>query len=255
MAKTSKSSVRSDRQKVIDDIRRKQKSAEKRQGTIIVVVCVAIAAAIIVAAAWKPVWTWVHQKGNSTKPLTEIGAPAADVCSDITRKKANGNQQHEPTGTQIDYPDSPPAFGPHWNEPGQAPVPIHQRFYTTDNRPELEELVHNLEHGYTILWYDDTAANSPSMLADVKSIAARLDVSDTNNRYSFKAVPWTKDDGDPFPDGKHIALTAWTTDSAGDQWGEWQYCSKPSGEAVQDFMAKFPYTNAPEPIGGYQPGA
>lgn len=253
MAKTSKSD-RSDRQKVIDDIRRKQKSADRRQGMVIVVVCVVIALAIIVAAAWKPFWTWVHQQNDSTKPLAEIGAPAADACDKIIQKKAEGNQQHVPTGTQITYPDSPPAFGSHWNEAGSAPVPIHERFYTEDNRPELEQLVHNLEHGFTILWYDETAANDPSMLADIKSIAARLDVSDTNNRYSFKAVPWTKDDGDPFPDGRHIALTAWTVADDGTQYGEWQYCSQPSGQALQDFMAKFPYTKAPEPIGGYQPG-
>ncbi|MGH3682534.1 MAG: DUF3105 domain-containing protein, partial [Natronosporangium sp.] len=26
-------------------------------------------------------------------------------------------------------------------------------FYTPDDRPRVEQLVHNLEHGYTVLWY------------------------------------------------------------------------------------------------------
>jgi len=250
VAKQSKS----DRRAVVDAIRKQQRGAERTRGYAIVGVCAFVALLIVGLAAYQPIKGWLDDRKFDSVALADVGK-APSVCQKPTTVKADGNQQHEPTGTQIDYPDSPPAFGPHWNEPGQAPVPIHQRFYTEDNRPELEELVHNLEHGFTILWYDDTAANNPSMLADVKSIAARLDDSDTNNRYSFKAVPWTKDDGDAFPSGKHIALTAWTVDSAGDQWGEWQYCSKPSGEAVQDFMAKFPYTNAPEPIGGYQPGA
>ena len=38
-------------------------------------------------------------------------------------------------------------------------MPIDERFYTKDSRPELEALVHNLEHGFTILWYDETAAD------------------------------------------------------------------------------------------------
>lgn len=255
MASTSKSE-RSDRQKVIEEIRRKQKSAEKRQGMLIVVVCVVIALLIIGAAAWKPFWTWVNQKSDSSKPLTEIGAPSAEACDKVIEKKADGNQQHQ-DDVQIDYKDSPPVFGPHWSasatKPG--PVPMHQRFYTADNRPELEQLLHNVEHGFTILWYDEKVADDPSMLADVKSIADRLDDSDTNNRFSFKAVPWTSDDGDPFPGGKHIALTALTVGDDGQQYGEWQYCSEPSGEAVQDFMVKFPYTNAPEPLGGYSPGS
>lgn len=248
MAKTSKSE-RSDRQKVIDDIRRKQKSAESRQGKLIVGACIAVALAIVVAAAWNPVMTAIQQSGDSGKTLAEIGASAADACQDVITKDATGSGDHVGTGTQVEYEDSPPAFGQHWNEGGVAPAPIQERYYTEDTRPELESLVHNSEHGFTILWYDEEAADDSGMIADIKSIAQRLDDSDTNNRYSFKAVPWTEEDGEPFPDDQHIALTAWTTD--GDkQLGVWQYCSEPSGEAVEEFMKDYPYTKAPEPIGG-----
>jgi hypothetical protein len=76
-------------------------------------------------------------------------------------------------------------------------------------------------------------------------------------------APWTSDDGDgkPIPDGKHIAFTHWsihqptfdpqawsgrTADNPIPSWGESQYCAEFSGGALADFMAKFPFDDAPE---------
>ena len=67
------------------------------------------------------------------------------------KKKATGNQEHKPEGTPITYPDAPPAFGPHY----PVTAPFERKFYTTSDRPQIEYVVHNLEHGYTLLWYDD----------------------------------------------------------------------------------------------------
>jgi hypothetical protein len=242
VAKSTKTE-KSERQKVIEDIRRKQMSADQRQGRVIVGVCVLVALVIIGLAAYNPVRTWIEKQQYSGKPLEDIGA-SADVCGEITTKKAEGNNDHRPTGEQITYDDVPPAFGPHWNEAGVAPAPINERYYTDDTRPELESLMHNSEHGYTILWYDEEAADSASMIGEIKAIAATLDENDTNGRYKFKAVPWTDEDGEDFPDGQHIAFTHWTAEP---QEGVWQYCSEPSGEALQDFMKKYPFTNSPEP--------
>ncbi len=72
--------------------------------------------------------------------------------------------------------------------------------------------MHNSEHGYTILWYDQTVADNSSEIAAIKAIAATLDSNDTNQRLKFKAVPWTKKDGKAFPDGQHIAFTHWRVD-------------------------------------------
>jgi len=251
VAKTTKSE-KSERQKVIEDIRRKQKSADKRQGWAIVGVAVAIALVIVgiplYSLVLKPLW---EQNKYNGKPLAEIGAPAS-ACEDVTTKDATGSGDHRPTGEQIEYDDAPPAFGAHWNESGVAPVSIEDRYYTKDSRPELEALVHNLEHGFTILWYDETAADDASMVGEIKAIADRLNDSDTNNRLSFKAAPWTKDDGKDFPKGMHIAFTHWAADQAtGKSEGVWQYCSEPSGAALEKFMKDYPYYDAPEPYGGY----
>ncbi|KAA1427112.1 DUF3105 domain-containing protein [Nocardioides antri] len=247
MAKTTKSE-KSDRQKVIDDIRRKQRSAEKRQGFLIVGVCIFAALVIVGLAAFNPVRTWWEQRKYDNEALADIGGPAS-VCQDVEEKPATGSAQHVQPA-QVEYTDAPPAFGDHWLDEN-SPAPITERFYTADERPELETLVHNLEHGFTILWYDETAADDATMLGEIKAIADRLNDSDTNNRLSFIAAPWTEEDGEEFPDGQHIAFTHWRVAEDDKQFGVWQYCSEPSGEALEQFMKDYPYTDAPEPIGGY----
>ena len=58
-------------------------------------------------------------------------------------------------------------------------------------------------------------------------------------------------DGDPFPDGQHVAFSHWSIggdgDPEGEQTGVWQYCPAASGEALESFMEEYPYTDSPEP--------
>ena len=242
MAKPAKT----ERQKVIDDIRRKQKGADRRRGFLIVGLCAAVAVVIVGAAAYRPVVNWWELRGYADQQLSDIGA-APSVCQKVTTKPAEGSQDHVDEDVQVDYPDAPPAFGQHWNT-ADAPATMDRKVWTDDDRPELEALVHNLEHGYTILWYDETIADDSSEIAAIKAIAASLDANDTNQRLKFKAVPWTKDDGKSFPKGQHIAFTHWRLD-AGEQkqYGAWQYCTETSGEALEAFMDKYPFTDSPEP--------
>ncbi|TQK72320.1 MULTISPECIES: DUF3105 domain-containing protein [unclassified Nocardioides] len=250
MAKSSKSE-KSERRQVIDDIRRKQKRADKRQGMAIVGVCVAVALVIVGAALYPKVRDMVNDQKWKGKSVAQIGA-SASVCGDITEKEATGSGEHVPEGQQVDYKDAPPAFGAHWNVAGVAPTPIGDRFYTEDSRPELEQLIHNSEHGYTILWYDTTANDDAAEVAAMRAIAKIMDANDTNQRLKFKVAPWTKADekeiGKSFPKGQHIAFTHWRVDpDTQKQYGAWQYCSEVSGAALKKFMDKYPFTDAPEP--------
>jgi hypothetical protein len=242
--------AKTDRQQVIDKIRTKQKSAEKRRGFMIVGVCGVIALLIVGAAAFKPVTEWWELRQFNSKDLADVGA-AASVCQDVTTKKATGSSEHVPTDQPVPYEDAPPAFGPHWNEPGVAPAPMERKLYTEDDRPALESLVHNLEHGYTILWYDETIAADDDQVLELRAIADKLSGTD-NQRLKFIAAPWTSadEDGKKFPDGQHVALTHWSTgedQKEPGQVGVWQYCSAVSGEALNDFMLKYPYLDSPEP--------
>jgi hypothetical protein len=183
--------------------------------------------------------------------LQKIGAPAS-VCGKETTKKATGNQQHVPDGQEIFDPDAPPAFGEHYG----TPDPMTRKLYTAGDRPKLGTLVHNLEHGYTILWYDQSIADDDKQMNELRGIADKL-AGTTNLRTKFKAVPWLESDGKQFPKGEHIAFTHWSAGGAdvaaqGDtskQIGVWQYCSAVSGDALNSFMLKYPYMDAPEPGG------
>ncbi len=247
MAKPAKT----DRQAVIDEMRKKQKSADRRRGTVIVTVCV-LAAVGIIAAAVVPI---LLDKREDSKldgvALGKIGA-AASTCQDITTKKAEGSSNHVPVDTPVDYADAPPAFGPHWNQQGVAPAAFSRKFYAAEDRPPLEALVHNLEHGYTILWYDETIADDAAALEDVEAIARKFGGDDFRNK--FIAAPWTADDenGATFPDGQHVAFTRWSSGGNGEtdpakQVGVFQYCSEVSGDALASFMDEYPYTDSPEP--------
>ena len=130
---------------------------------------------------------------------------------------------------------------------------MDRKFYTTKDRPDVGYLIHNLEHGYTILWYDDTAADDGDMVSDIRAIAQKFQGDDGNLRNKFKAVPWTSEDGDAFPDGQHIALTHWSAGgtgeaATGEQVGVTQYCSSSVRRgAVDQFMKDYPYVDSPEP--------
>ncbi len=242
MAKQAKT----DRQAVIDSIRKQQKSADRRRGMAIVAVCGVIGLGIVAAAAWKPVSDRIEISKYQSTPLSEIGA-SAKACGEITLKDATGEQDHVPEGTPMTYEDSPPAFGQHWD----LWDTMDRKFYSEKDRPELGELVHNLEHGYTMLWYDETAAKDSETMDTLRGIAAKFP-SDTNMRDKFKVVPWLEKDGKAFPKGMHIAMTHWSVGGRGQdaeekKQGVFQYCSEPSGEALEDFMTKYPYMDSPEP--------
>ena len=104
----------------------------------------------------------------------------------------------------------------------------------------MEQLVHNLEHGYTILWYDDTIEGKQlDALKDIAESARADDNVGPNQKFVVSA--WDDSYGD-LPEGKHIGLSHW-----GAEQGHRQLCGKVSGEAVERFIEKFPASDAPEP--------
>jgi hypothetical protein len=241
--------AKSDRQAKIDAIRSKQQSAERRRGLMMIGVFVVVGLLIVGAAAYQPIKDWWDTRQFRELELSSIGAPASE-CQEPETKPATGNAEHVDTSEQVEYDEAPPAFGPHWNEFGVAPASFDRKYYTAEDRPELESLVHNLEHGYTILWYDETTADDADAMDAIRGIADKFSDSD-NLRSKFIAAPWTADDGADFPEGQHVAFSHWSVggdgDPSGEQTGVWQYCSEPSGEALESFMDEYPYTDSPEP--------
>lgn len=240
MAPVSKSSKSRDRRAVVEEMRRQEKAAERRRTLLVLGASVVVAALIIGAATW----SYLGRRADAERALTSIGASAAEAgCQEVQTTPAVGNADHRPEGEDIAYPESPPAAGPHW---GQFLLATEiRKFYTADDRPAVERLVHSLEHGHTILWYDETIAADEQALADVEAIAKTF--SGTGQEDKFIAAPWTAEDGEAFPEDTHIALTHWSVAGEDGQQSVHQYCTGVSGEAVANFVAEYPAADSPEP--------
>lgn len=244
MAKSNKDRTR---RETVEQLRREAQQAERRRTLIVVAVCAAIALAIIALPAYKLIRDNQEQSKLEGTELAALGVPASQAsCSPATTKPATGSNQHQPEGTKIIYDQAPPAYGAHYTNP----APITRKFYTPQDRPAVEQLVHNLEHGYSILWYDDALADDSDAQTTLKAIASKFD-SEDYNASKFIVAPWTAEDSGVFPEGKHVALTHWSAtweDGAiADQQGVTQYCAEPSGEVVADFVETNPADESPEP--------
>ena len=251
MAKGSKDA---DRRAVVERMRREQQRKERRQGLLLLGAAVTVGAIIIGVAVWQFVKA---DSGTGSGPdLSSIGVASEEAgCTSVQKKQPEDkdldgieNSAHVDTGTPVDFRLTPPAFGLHW--PNYLTGSELRSFYTVDDRPEVERLVHSLEHGYTILWYDETIAEDEEALDDIEEIAQRFpDPSSIDDH--FIAAPWTAQDGEPMPDGAHLALTHWSIGGEGgnieDETGVWQYCEGVSGDVVEQFRSDYPSLDAPEP--------
>ncbi len=92
------------------------------------------------------------------------------------------------------YDSNPPTSGPHY------PQPLNAGFYDTNNyKYPAGYLVHNLEHGYIIFWYN-CASLSDSACSNLKSQIKA--VMDEVNNVKVIAYPWNSMDAP-------IAITSW----------------------------------------------
>lgn len=234
-----------ERRALVEKMRQDQARKERTRSMAILGVCILIVVGLIGTAGYKAWQDNRDQKALQGTPVDELGvSEAAASCDPIKTTETDKNQSHI-DDQPLSYADAPPSYGPHRS----AAVPFGRAFYT-DDRPDVANLVHNLEHGYTIAWYDDTAAADPAAMEALETIADKYARSDQNR---FIAAPWTSADGGEFPEGKHIALTRWTADPAapGDeekQKGNWMYCGDVSGAAISTFVDNWGYNESPENI-------
>jgi hypothetical protein len=231
------------RRQLIEQMQRDQARTDRRRTFIIVAVCIVVGLGIVAYPAIK----LVQDSRAKSTPLAELGVAAAQAsCGDVIEDAATGGSDHKPDGTSIAYKSSPPSSGSHY----QTWAPFSRKFYTTDDRPPLGNLVHNLEHGYTILWYDDTVARDTDKTALIERISKTFGKSATQTG-KFIAAPYTANDGgEAWPAGKNIALSHWGGGAPESQKSYRQYCGDVSGAALKSFMDKYPATDSPEPNAG-----
>lgn len=228
-----------DRRAIADQLRREQARRERRRSLLILGGCVVVVVALLAAALIPYLKQQRADDKAAATPVSKLGVSrSAAGCDPVKVADANGSGQHIPPPKPIHYPAAPPAFGPHWGNYLQGPEV--RTFYSRSDRPQIERLVHSLEHGHTIIWYDDTVKPGSKDYRAIQQITDKLGLGSY-----VMAAPWTAKDGKPFPAGKHVALTHWTGPQ--NQKGVTQYCAAPSGAVVGDFVKKYPKTDAPEP--------
>ncbi|MEP7358026.1 MAG: DUF3105 domain-containing protein [Anaerolineales bacterium] len=126
------------------------------------------------------------------------------------------------------YNSDPPTSGPHYAQPAQA------GFY--DDAPADEYLVHSMEHGYVIIWYNCaqyTAGTCDDLKAKVRDTLSRAGVSAISGTLKLIAVPRPS-----MP--QVLALTA---------WGRIDKLTQYNASEIIDFIKAFRDTRAPEPGG------
>lgn len=222
-----------------------RKSEQRRRTIGLLVICAVLAGALLAY----PLYLFVQDSRARNAPLASIGVPLAQAgCAPANEQAATGNQDHVPAGTKVDYAEKPPSFGQHYD----TPAPFTKRFYTVEDRPAVETLVHNLEHGYTVAWY---RADAPAdQVIALENASKTFTASEYDQNQKFIAAPWSQADGAEFPAGQNLVLARWTADpnnpsNAALQRGVEQACATVSGPAIADFMAKYPAANSPEPNG------
>lgn len=241
MAKSKKDA---DRRAVIEQMRRDQQRKD-RQRSVLIIGAAALVGALIIGVA---VVQYISATKDESRDLAAIGvAASAAGCREVVTEPAEGNNDHRPEGEPIDYETAPPAAGPHW---GQFLVGNQiRKFWTVEDRPPVERLLHSLEHGHTILWYDESLTQDDEAMDELRAIARKFAGNAPEDK--FMAAPWTQEDGERFPDGAKVALTHWsmggTNGNPDGQLGVWQYCDTVSGEAVEGFMDDYPWSDSPEP--------
>jgi Protein of unknown function (DUF3105) len=219
-----------------------RRKEQRRRSLALLGICLVLAMGLLAY----PVYLYAkdYQARNAT--IEELGVSLAQAgCDPVNQHAASGNQQHVEEGTKVDYSESPPDSGAHY----ASPAPFTKHFYTADDRPAVETLVHNLEHGYTVVWYRSTLP--AEQVDDLEAISRTFDSEQYDPADKFIASPWSEADGE-FPAGKNLVLTRWYADPAdpanpAKQQGVRQACTAVSGAAIKDYMAKYPSTSAPEP--------
>ena len=84
--------------------------------------------------------------------LVEAGQAALEKV----HTSASGVRKHVPSDQKVDYPETPPTSGPHYDTWIKAGV------YDAPQTPE--RLVHSLEHGNIVIYYGKLAPDAKAML-------------------------------------------------------------------------------------------
>jgi hypothetical protein len=140
--------------------------------------------------------------------------------------------QTDPNCGTDPYSSLPATSGPHWDPSGIANWGV----YSTP-QPETQ-LIHNLEHGGVVIWYDPDQLETAGVDA-LSQYVTRQNESGVSGRYKFILSPWGGEDDLPSP----VVATTWL----------WMLELDEADTGAIEAFASEHYGIAPEPNGGPGP--
>lgn len=124
------------------------------------------------------------------------------------------------------YSSVPATSGPHWDTPTNWGV------YTEENPAYEAQIIHNLEHGGIVVWYQPERLDAAGIEALDNWARQQIGTS----RFKVILSPWF---GEDF--GHAVAATSWT----------WLlYLDTPDTDQLRAFLDDHYQKDAPEPFGG-----
>ncbi|GIU97107.1 MAG: hypothetical protein KatS3mg013_0910 [Actinomycetota bacterium] len=207
--------------------RLERRARARRIGTALVLVGVLVAVAAIVLLA--------RGGGTAEVPAPQALLQQADeaaraaACEEVRTTPPYGAQDRDHVATLPDlatYPSTPPASGPH----GDFTLPAG----VYDAPPPLDQVLHSLEHGAAVVWYDPALANE-----EIDRIEAFFSqpvdrVAASQDRVIVAPYDYPGQAG-RLPDGVGMALVA---------WHRIRLCGEPSLAAAFDFTSRFAFPTA-----------
>lgn len=234
----SKRETGAERRTRLDEVKRAQKAEQRRKNLLTAGIGALVGVVIIGGTVF--FIAAQESKKPTNKAIDEFGvAAAAADCDPVSTEKVGGAGEHVGPGTNkpdvvtVKYSTVPPTSGQHY----PTWLPSSRNFYSVDDSPKVEQLVHNLEHGYTVVWY------SPELPAGevdtLEGLSEKISSDLPGNK--FIVAPWNPAYGE-LPADKAVAISHWGAKS-----GYRQVCGAVSGPAIKAFVDAHPSTDAPEP--------
>jgi hypothetical protein len=207
---TSKKLLEKQQRRAAEEERRREQQRAARKRNMVTLLIAVVVLAVVVTLVLQ------NRDGGGRGSLAGTVSEKEAGCDPVEEHKDEG-QDHVDTAPQ--YGTNPPTSGPHFGTPSSA------GFFEPDAPVEPAALVHNLEHGQIVFWYDPDAPQ-----ATIDALEAVVD----EDPQSLIAVPWA-DVESPFT----FTMTAWARS---------QSCRQVSTEVVNAFRAEF-QGKGPEQVG------
>jgi Protein of unknown function (DUF3105) len=191
--------------RLAEERRRKEQQRHARRRNLVTLGIVALVAVVVVALI-------VNERRAESGPVGVTKGEAG--CTDIERFEEEG-AQHVADGTDVQYETNPPTSGNHYGAPAEP------GFYDVASGAQLpeERLVHNLEHGQIVFWYDP---NNEEVQDDLERL---IDNQPTEYALTLLAAP----------NSSVQAPTGFTMTA----WGAMQSCEGVSEDVINQFRTEF----------------